>query len=100
MPYSNDYYHFVKQLNPHIINTFKAMIETGKTIENKKLSEDQIQQCLEAVILWEKIHIPSEKHTGYLPKKCIKNKNKSKQIEISPQKILISPHSNSGLKNT
>ncbi|MBE8215174.1 MAG: YeaC family protein [Endozoicomonadaceae bacterium] len=76
--YTENYYNYVHTLSPDIITSLKKMIETSKTPQGHTLSLEQIQSSMQAVLLWEKIHIHHEDQTGFIVNDC---KKKEKQSE-------------------
>lgn len=57
------------KLNPEIVIRFKRAIETGYWPDGKKLSAEQTETCMQAVIAYEYKNVPKEQHTGYVPPK-------------------------------
>ena len=56
-------------LSPDIVNRFRKAIETGKWPNGDRLSLEQKETCMQAVIAWEKKHLPEYERTGYVPPK-------------------------------
>ena len=54
-------------LHSDLIAAFKYAIEIGKWPDGQKLSTQQLETCIQAVMLYEHHHLPPEERTGYLP---------------------------------
>ncbi len=51
--------------------TVKLAIEIGKWPDGRKLTQEQKELCLQAVIAWELQNLPEEERTGYMgPQHC------------------------------
>ena len=57
------------RLQPEIIARFRRAIETGKWPDGSKLSQEQKEICLQAVITYEHHNLPEDERTGYVPSK-------------------------------
>ena len=55
-------------LNPDVVANLKRAIELGKWPDGRRLSDEQKQTCLHAVLVWETTHLPEEERTGYIHK--------------------------------
>jgi len=57
-------------INPEIHENLKTAIELGKWPDGKRLSKEQKALCLQAIIVYEKEHLPENQRTGFIePKK-------------------------------
>ncbi len=54
-------------ITPDIYQNLKTAVELGKWPDGNKLSAEQRQLCMQAVIAYEHKHLPPEEHTGYIP---------------------------------
>jgi uncharacterized protein len=54
-------------LTPDIYQNLKRSVELGKWPDGQRLSLDQRQLCMQAMIAYEHKHLPPEEHTGYIP---------------------------------
>lgn len=59
----------LNHLSPEIVAKFRTAIEIGKWDNGDKLSLEQRQTCMQAVMIWEYEHLPINERTGYIPKK-------------------------------
>lgn len=55
-------------LTPEIVASFRTAIELGKWPDGRKLTPDQVQTCMQAVMVWEHEHVPETERTGYIHK--------------------------------
>ena len=55
-------------LTPDIVANLKRAVELGKWPDGKRLSPEQLETCLQAVIVWEKQHLPATEHRGRIHK--------------------------------
>ncbi len=55
-------------LTPEIVANLKRAIELGKWPDGRRLSDEQTETCLQAVLVWETQHLPEEERTGYIHK--------------------------------
>ncbi|MAM56931.1 MAG: hypothetical protein CMN25_06305 [Salinicola sp.] len=57
----------VAQMTPEMYQNFKQAIERRKWPDGRRLSAEQTELCMEAVIKYEMIHdVPSAQRVGYL----------------------------------
>lgn len=59
----------LRSITPEIYENLKRAIELGKWFDGSKISAEQKDLCMQAVIAYEHNHFPPEKHTGYIPPK-------------------------------
>lgn len=59
----------LNNITPDIYQNLKRSIELGKWPTGDRLSSEQKQLCLQAVIAYEKKNLPPEEHTGYIDTK-------------------------------
>jgi uncharacterized protein len=57
----------LNSITPDVYQQLKRAIEIGKGLDGAKLTPDRRQLCMQAVIAYEKLHLPLEQHTGYIP---------------------------------
>lgn len=55
-------------LTPDIVANLKRAVELGKWPDGKRLTPEQLETCMQAVIVWEKQHLPVQEHSGYIHK--------------------------------
>lgn len=59
----------LSSLTPDIYHNLKRAVELGKWPDGKRLSREQRELCMQAVIAYERQHLPPEQHTGYIEPK-------------------------------
>lgn len=68
----------IENITPEIYQNLKLAVELGKWSDGRKLSQEQKELCLQAMIAWETQNLPEDERTGYMgPQEC-----KSKSIEV------------------
>lgn len=61
----------VGQLTPDVYANLKSSVELGKWPDGRKLTEEQLEISMQAVIAYEAYHnFAEEERTGYLEGKC------------------------------
>ncbi len=58
----------LEALTPEIVAKFRRAIELGKWDNGDKLTTEQRQTCMQAVMIWEHEYLPVEARTGYIAK--------------------------------
>ena len=67
----------IDNISPTIYDSLKSAIELGKWPDGSRLSSDQVDKCMQAVILYEAEHLPQQRRTGFgLPERCAKQQKK------------------------
>lgn len=56
----------LNSLTPDIYQSFQRAVELGKWPDGKRLTPEQRQVCMQAMIAWEHKNLPPERHTGYI----------------------------------
>ena len=55
-------------LTPDVVANLKRAVELGKWPDGRRLSDEQRETCMQAVLVWEMQHLPEEERTGYIDK--------------------------------
>lgn len=55
-------------LTPEVVDKFRTAIEIGKWEDGRKLTDEQRQTCMQAVLVWEHEFVPVEERTGFIQK--------------------------------
>lgn len=55
-------------MTPELLAAFRLAIEIGKWPDGRRLTPEQRETCMQAVIAWELKHLPEEQRTGYIDK--------------------------------
>src|SRR3546814_3032189 len=83
----------IKNITPDIYQSLKLAVEIGKWADGNKLTAEQRELSLQAMIAWEMQNLPEEERTGYMgPQEC-----QSKATEVP--NILRSEEHTSELKS-
>ncbi|WP_075187408.1 YeaC family protein [Teredinibacter haidensis] len=59
----------LKTMTPEIYRRFRSAIEVGKWPDGRKLSTEQIETCMQAIITYEGRYVAEIERTGYVPPK-------------------------------
>lgn len=61
----------IENITPEIYESLKLAVEIGKWSDGRKLTQEQKELSLQAVIAWEAQNLPEEQRTGYMgPQEC------------------------------
>ncbi|RON05351.1 YeaC family protein [Pseudomonas brassicacearum] len=61
----------IKNITPEIYQSLKLAVEIGKWSDGGKLTAEQRELSLQAMIAWEVQNLPEEQRTGYMgPQEC------------------------------
>lgn len=61
----------IENLTPEIYQSLKLAVELGKWADGRKLTTEQKELSLQAVIAWEMQNVPEDQRTGYMgPQEC------------------------------
>ena len=55
-------------LTPEVVDKFRVAIELGKWPDGRKLTPEQRDTCMQAVMVWEHEHLQPAERTGYIHK--------------------------------
>ena len=56
----------IENITPDIYQSLKLAVEIGKWPDGRKLTQEQKELSLEAMIVWEQQHLPEDQRTGYM----------------------------------
>ena len=56
----------IKNITPEIYENLKLAVEIGKWGDGRKLTQEQKELCLQAMIAWEMQNLPEEERTGFM----------------------------------
>jgi uncharacterized protein YeaC (DUF1315 family) len=61
----------IENITPEIYESLKLAVEIGKWSDGRKLTSEQKELSLQAVIAWEMNNLPEDQRTGYMgPQEC------------------------------
>ena len=63
-----DKHSILASLTLEVVDKFRMAIELGKWPDGRKLSPEQRETCMQAVMIWEHEHLPTTERTGFLHK--------------------------------
>lgn len=64
-----DFQQLLSSITPQIYENLKTAVEIGKWPNGEKLSQEQRELSLQAVISYETLHLPPEQRTGFIHQK-------------------------------
>jgi hypothetical protein len=56
----------IENITPDIYQSLKLAVEIGKWSDGRKLSQEQRELSLQALIAWEVQNLPEDQRTGYM----------------------------------
>lgn len=56
----------LQALTPEIVEKFRTAIQLGKWENGVRLTDEQRETCMQAVMVWEYEYLPQEERTGYI----------------------------------
>lgn len=61
----------IENITPEIYQSLKLAVEIGKWPDGRKLTQEQKELTLQALIAWETHNLPEEERIGYMgPQEC------------------------------
>ena len=61
---------FLSAMTPEIYQNLKQSLELGRWPNGERLTDEQRNTSLQAIIAWEYEHLPETERVGYMPQKC------------------------------
>lgn len=58
----------LESLTPEVVDKFRMAIELGKWPDGRKITAEQRETCMQAVMVWEHEHLVPAERTGYIHK--------------------------------
>tara|TARA_R110000772_G_scaffold50977_5_gene117095 strand:+ start:450 stop:701 length:252 start_codon:yes stop_codon:yes gene_type:complete len=71
----------VKTIGPDVHAKFKQAIELGRWENGDRLSKQQIELCLQAVIAYDELHLAEEEKVGYIDRTKLQAKISGQENE-------------------
>lgn len=59
-------------MNPEVHMNLKTAVELGRWPDGRKLTSEQLEYCLQAIIAYEQHHLPEEQRVGYIDRTNLK----------------------------
>ena len=71
MSHPSSFLQAIENITPEIYQNLKLAVEIGKWSDGRKLTQEQKELCLQALIAWEIHNLPEEERIGYMgPQEC------------------------------
>lgn len=61
---------FLSAMTPGIYQNLKQSLELGRWPSGDRLTDEEREAGLQAIIAWEYEHLPENERVGYMPQKC------------------------------
>ena len=61
---------FLESMTPRVYQSLKQSLELGRWPNGEKMTREQRDASLQAVIVYEHQHLPASERVGYMPQKC------------------------------
>ncbi|MGI6409368.1 MAG: YeaC family protein [Thiopseudomonas sp.] len=79
-----DFIKMIDNINSETYGSLKQALELGKWPDGTRLSQEQKELTMMAIIAWEQKNLPEEQRTGYLGgDQCASQKNKDLNVDPS-----------------
>jgi len=72
-----DFLQMIENISADIYERLKLAVEIGKWPDGERLSQEQKELCLQALITWEAKNLPEELRIGYMGEQHCKSKAKT-----------------------
>ncbi len=75
----------LQMITPEVYDNIKRAVEIGKWLDGTKLDAAQRELCMQALIAYERKHLPEEERSGYIaPASCPSDAPEKIRIVNSP----------------
>ncbi len=65
-----NYLELIESMTPDVYEGLKRAVELGKWPDGRRLTPEQREECLQAVIAWGNLNLPEEERVGYMSQRC------------------------------
>lgn len=65
----------IDSLTPELHQTLKTAIELGRWPNGERLSKEQVELCLQAVIAWDNKHLPEAERVAWIDRRKLKTRH-------------------------
>lgn len=82
----------IEEITPSVYGNLQSAIELSKWPDGSRLTPQQLEYCMQAVILYETRNLPEQERTGYnLPTGCSKDKSATVEepLNIKDEQLTI-----------
>lgn len=83
---SSSFLEVIENITPEIYQSLKLAVEIGKWPDGRKLTQEQKELSLQALIAWELQHVAEDQRIGYMGEQACRSKSKPAVEEVpNPQ---------------
>lgn len=61
-----DYRQLIDNMTPDVYRSLRRAVELGKWPDGRRLTPEQREHCLQAVIAWGRLNLPEQEQVGYI----------------------------------
>ncbi|GAA4647956.1 YeaC family protein [Kistimonas scapharcae] len=79
----------IKTMTSETVANLRRAVELGKWPDGRKLTPEQRESSLQAVIAWERHHLPECERTGYMAQACRSHKNETSSEESKDNETIL-----------
>ncbi|WP_211828821.1 YeaC family protein [Kistimonas asteriae] len=79
----------IKTMAPETVANLRRAVELGKWPDGRKLTAEQRESSLQAVIAWEQYHLPDSERTGYMAQACRSQKNEASSDDSKDDETIL-----------
>ena len=76
----NNFLEMLRTVTPEVYASLKLAVEWP---DGRKLTQEQKELCMQAMIAWEQENLPEEERTGYMAQTCKSQKTEQKTVPES-----------------
>lgn len=62
----------VQHMDPEIHMNMKTAVELGRWANGERLTRQQLENCMQAIIAYEQMHLPEHERVGYIDRSGLK----------------------------
>lgn len=74
----------IDSMTLEVWHNMRRAVELGRWPDGRKVSPEQRELCLQAVIAWEVKHLPEEERTGFVPQQCASDADQEQPVSLRP----------------
>ena len=82
---SSSFLEAIENITPEIYQSLKLAVEIGKWPDGRKLTQEQKELSLQALIAWELHNLPEDERIGYMGGQACGSKSKPLVEDVNPQ---------------
>lgn len=85
LPKFDSFQALIDSITPEILGNLKAAVETGRWPNGDRLTPQQVEHSLQAIIAYEARHVSEEQRTGYIDKTSCGSEPARDESNTSPE---------------